>query len=53
MILTGPDDFLLQNHYFSRRAPNCFVYVIEAVQNVKINVFHEVPRVDRFFVTFL
>ena len=29
------------------------IYVIKAVQKLKISVFHEVPRVDRFFVTFL
>ena len=53
MILTGPDDFQLQNQYFSRRAPNCLVYLIEAVQKLKISVFHEVPRMSRFFVIFL
>ena len=53
MIVIGPDDFRIKNCDFSASGPNCLVYVIEAVQNMKISVFHEVPRADGFFVTFL
>ena len=53
MILTDPDDFRIRNHDFSASATNCPVLVIEAVQNVKITVFQQLPGVDRYFVTFL
>ena len=45
MILSDPEHFLFKNHDFSARAPNCLVNVIEAVQNLKINVFRKVPRI--------
>ena len=53
MILTDPDDFRIKNHDFSASATNCPVLVIEAVQNMKITVFQQLPGVDRYFVTFL
>ena len=53
MILIDPDDFRMKNHDFLASATNCLVLVIEAVQNVKITVFQEVPGVDRYFVLFL
>ena len=53
MILSDPDDFRIKNHDFSGPASNCLKRVIEAVQNVKITVFQQLPGVDRYFVTFL
>ena len=53
MILNDPAHFLFKNHDFSARAPNCFVDVIEAVQNLKIHVFRKVPRAPRFLVNIL
>ena len=53
VILTDPNDFRIKNHDFSASATNCTVLVIEAVQNVKITVFQQLPGVDRYFVTFL
>ena len=53
MILTDPDDFRIRNHDFSGPATNCPVLVIEAVQNVKITVFQQLPQANRFFATFL
>ena len=53
VILTDPDDFRIRNHDFSGPATNCPVLVIEAVQNVKVTVFQQLPGVDRYFVTFL
>ena len=53
VILTDPDDFRIKNHDFSASATNCPVLVIKAVQNVKITFFRQLPRSDRFFVTFL
>ena len=52
-IIIDPDDFRFKNHDLSTSGPNRFVYVIEAVQKLEISVFREVPRADRFFVTFL
>ena len=46
MILADPDDFHIKNHDFSASATNCSVLVIEAVQNVKITVFQQLPGVD-------
>ena len=53
MILSDPEHFGFKNHDFSARAPNCFVYVIEAVQNLKINVFRKVPRAPLLLVNIL
>ena len=53
VILTDPDDFRIRNHDFSGAATNCPVLVIEAVQNMKITVFQQLPGVDRYFVIFL
>ena len=53
MILNDPDDFRIKNHDFSASAANYLVLVIEAVQNVKITVFQQLPDVDRYFVIFL
>ena len=53
MILSDPEHFGFKNHDFSASGPNRLVYVIEAVQKLEISVFREVPRTDRFFVTFL
>ena len=50
MILSNPEHFWFKNHDFSARAPNCLVYLVEAVQNMKINVFRKVPRKSRFSV---
>ena len=51
-FLTDPNDFRIKNHDFSVPATNYIVLVIEAVQNVKIRVFLQLPGVDRYFVTF-
>ena len=53
MILSDPEHFGFKNHDFSARAPNCLANVIEAVQNLKINVFRKVPRAPRFVVDIL
>ena len=53
MILSDPEHFWFKNHYFSARAPNCLVYVLETVQNLKIHVFRKVPRAPRFLVNIL
>ena len=52
VILTDPDDFRVKNHDFSARGTNCLKRVIEAVQNLKITFFRQLPRANRFFVTF-
>ena len=52
VILSDPDDFRVKIHDFSAPATNCPVLVIEAVPKVKINVFRQLLRADRFFVTF-
>ena len=49
VILTDPDDFRVKNHDFSARGTNCLKRVIEAVQNVKITFFRQLPRANRFF----
>ena len=48
-----PKDFRIKNNDFSVSATNCLVLVIEAVQNVKITFFQQLPGVDRYVVTFL
>ena len=53
MTLTDPDDVRIRNHDFSASAANYTVLMIEAVQNVKVTVFQQLPGVDRYFVTFL
>ena len=53
VILTDPDDFRDKNHDFSARGTNCLKRVIEAVQNVKITFFQQLPQANQFFVTFL
>ena len=53
VILSDPDDFRMKSHDFSGPVTNCLKRVIEAVQNVKITVFPQVPQANRFFVTFL
>ena len=53
MILSSSEHFWFKNHDFSARAPNCLVYVIVAVQNMKIHVFRKVPRIYRFLVNIL
>ena len=53
MILSDPEHFWFKNHDFSARAPNCLANVIEAVQNMKINVFRKVPRAPRFLMNIL
>jgi hypothetical protein len=53
VVLTDPDDFRIRNHDFSASAANYPVLVIEAVQNVKVTVFQQLPGVDLYFVTFL
>ena len=45
MILIGQDDFRFKTRDFSASGPNCFVYVIKAVQKLKISVFRKVPRI--------
>ena len=52
VILTDPADFRIKNHDFSGSTINCLVLVIEAVQNVKITFFRQLPRGNRFFVRF-
>jgi len=46
VILSDLDDFRVKNHDFSPPATNHLVHVIEAVQNVKITVFQQLPRAD-------
>ena len=53
MMMSSSEHFWFKKHDFSARAPNCLVYVIEAVQNIKIHVFRKVPRAPRFFVNIL
>ena len=53
MILSDLNDLRDKNHDFSARGTNCLKRVIEAVQNVKITFFRQIPRANRFFVTFL
>ena len=49
MILNDPEHFLFKNHDFSARAPNCLVYVIEAVQNLKIHFFSQSTSCSSIF----
>ena len=52
-VLSDLDDFRIKNQDFSGPASNCIKDVIEAVQNVKITIFQQLPQANRFFVTFL
>ena len=53
MILSSSEHFWFKKHDFSARASNCLVYVIVAVQNMKIHVFRKVSRIYRFLVNIL
>ena len=50
MILSNPEHFWFKNHEFSARALNCLVYLVVAVQNMKIHVFRKVHRIYKFLV---